>query len=248
MLWLRRRWWKRCDPRAFFKQPRRFRFTSTRLRSKIRFETKNFLLIWCCFFFPISGEPILYDRKFKGPKSRRSCTDIAFLLFFLAAIGCWAYVGHYCGYHNMRLRKVVCYIYFLITAFKNGDLDKLLKPTDSLNRKCGIDSSVSKEPYLFFFDLGKCIDPLVPITGCPTPQVCVKQCPSESFFYENEKGKSFEELRRKLVCFPDIKLNNKYDIETAIQNNQCASWYIPSKPCKFQSYVSLCFFLHVLLY
>lgn len=134
----------------------------------------------------------------------------------------------------------------MITALKNGDLDKLLKPTDSLNRKCGIDSSVTDEPYLFFFDLGKCIDPLVPITGCPTPQVCVRQCPSESFFYEKEKDKSFEELRSKLVCFPDVKLYNKNDIETAIKNNRCASWYIPSKPCKFRNFFVFVYFPHVL--
>lgn len=130
----------------------------------------------------------------------------------------------------------------MITAFKNGDLDKLLKPTDSLNRKCGIDSSVTNEPYLFFFDLGKCIDPLVPITGCPTPQVCIKQCPSESFFYDQEKGKSFNELKAKLVCLPDVKLNNKNDIDAAMNNNLCAKWYIPSKPCKFRWYYVLFMF------
>ncbi|KAL5277407.1 SLC44A5 family protein [Megaselia abdita] len=173
------------------------------------------------------GEPILYDRKFKGPLSRRSCTDIPCLIIFLAFLGAWGYIASY--------------------AFKNGDLDKLLKPTDSLNRKCGIDSSVTNEPYLFFFDLGKCIDPLVPITGCPTPQVCVRQCPSESFFYEQEKGKSFDELRRKLVCLPDVKLFTKNDIDAAIRNNQCASWYIPSKPflnrCMWEFSSQVCEFI-----
>lgn len=138
----------------------------------------------------------------------------------------------------------------MITAIKNGDLDKLLTPTDSMNRKCGIDSAVAKEPFLFFFDLGKCLDPLVPITGCPTPQVCVSACPSESFFYESEKDvKSLEELKKKLICLPDVPINNKYEIAKAIENNLCASWYIPSKPCKFwfydiTSFVFACFFIH----
>lgn len=75
----------------------------------------------------------------------------ACLLLFVLFLGGWAFIAQY--------------------AIRNGDLNKLLVPTDSFNRKCGMDSGVLNKKNLFFFDLNQCIDPLVPITGCDTPQV-----------------------------------------------------------------------------
>lgn len=47
------------------------------------------------YLLSISGEPILYDRKFKGPLSKRSCTDIPCLIIFLAFLGAWGYIAAY---------------------------------------------------------------------------------------------------------------------------------------------------------
>lgn len=44
-------------------------------------------------------------------------------------------------------------------------------PSDSNGLRCGVDSEVLDKPYLVFFDLSKCADPRVPLTGCNTPQV-----------------------------------------------------------------------------
>lgn len=101
------------------------------------------------------GEPLRYDRNFQGPRQRdRSCTDVPCLILFVLFLCGWAFIAHY--------------------AIRMGDLNKLMAPTDMYNQKCGIDSSVLDKEYLFFFNLDQCIDPLVPITGCKTPQVSIR--------------------------------------------------------------------------
>ncbi|XP_055842030.1 choline transporter-like 2 isoform X3 [Episyrphus balteatus] len=160
------------------------------------------------------GERLQYDRKFKGPLSKRSCTDVFCLLIFVIFLAAWCYIGNY--------------------AIKNGDLNKLLVPTDSFNRKCGVDATVKDKKYLFFFNLEKCIDPLVPITGCPTPQVCVAECPTETFVWDNVKNKlSLDDLKKKLICQTEaykMSINSIADAEKAIVSNRCARWYVKSKP------------------
>ncbi|XP_055909374.1 choline transporter-like 2 isoform X2 [Eupeodes corollae] len=177
------------------------------------------LVNWCCQWNKVhpklcSGERLQYDRKFKGPLSKRSCTDVFCLLIFVIFLAAWGYIGHY--------------------AVRNGDLNKLLVPTDSFNRKCGVDAAVKDKKYLFFFNLEKCIDPLVPITGCPTPQVCVSQCPTETFVWDNVKNKlSVDDLKQKLICQTDAyksSINSIDDAEKAILSNRCARWYVKSKP------------------
>ncbi|XP_055380339.1 choline transporter-like 2 isoform X2 [Condylostylus longicornis] len=154
------------------------------------------------------GEPLTYDRAFKGPLHNRSCTDVLCLFIFVIFLGCWGYVAYY--------------------AFTFGDLHKLLTPTDQFNRRCGQDSGVIDKPYLFFFNLENCIDPFAPITGCPTQQVCVEKCPDELFIYEKDAKKLTDaELKKKLIC-----LNEKDYLtpEQSIKNNRCAKWYVKSKP------------------
>ncbi|KAJ6641805.1 Choline transporter-like 2 [Pseudolycoriella hygida] len=160
------------------------------------------------------SEPLTYDKNFKGPLSKRSCTDVICLLIFIAFLACWGVVGYY--------------------AIKNGDIDRLLVPTDSQGRKCGVDSEVISKPYLVFFNLEKCIDPLVPINGCPTPQVCVEKCPDTLFIYDKTKCSvsSLETIKSQLICNRNVDLRT---IETCTQldelitNEYCATWYLPSE-------------------
>ena len=56
----------------------------------------------------------------------------------------------------------------------------MLYPTDSLGRVCGR-RDFSTRPYLLFFDLTRCLNPAVLALGCPTPQVCVAECPKQKF-------------------------------------------------------------------
>lgn len=118
-------------------------------------------------------------------------------------------------------------------------MDRLLVPTDSNGRKCGIDNGVVNKPYLVFFNLEKCIDPTVPIYGCQTPQVCVEQCPSTSFIYDEYKcndGK-IPELRNQLICKLEVdkerQIQSCADISRLIQKEDCARWYLQSNSCKF---------------
>lgn len=124
----------------------------------------------------------------------------------------------------------------MCTAIKNGDLDRLLVPSDSKSRKCGVDNNVIDKPYLMFFNLEKCIDPRVPLYGCKTPQVCVQQCPSTSFIYSHFQCNSntFSQIRSQLICTMDVPLDTIQscdDINDRIKRNECASWYLPSNSC-----------------
>lgn len=117
-------------------------------------------------------------------------------------------------------------------------MDRLLVPTDSNGRKCGVDNGVVDLPYLLFFNLEKCIDPRVPLFGCKTPQVCVKECPSTTFIYDEYQcnERTFEEIRQKLICQMNVNKNEIRscgDINYQIKHEDCARWYLPSKPCKY---------------
>uniref|UniRef100_A0A8W7Q1V8 Uncharacterized protein n=1 Tax=Anopheles coluzzii TaxID=1518534 RepID=A0A8W7Q1V8_ANOCL len=96
------------------------------------------------------GEPLKYDPDFKGPLSKRSCTDLPCLFLFVTFLCAWGYVAYY--------------------AVQHGDLNRLLVPIDSDGRKCGVDSEVRDEPYLVFFNITECAKIDVPISGCSTTQ------------------------------------------------------------------------------
>lgn len=108
-----------------------------------------------------------------------------------------------------------------------GDIEKLMVPTDSEGRKCGIDSEVKNMPYLVFFDLTKCISAS---TSCNTPQVCREKCPNDNFIYKRE-SLPIEEMKSKLICEMNVNLTliddwDKMDI--LISNEKCARWYLNS--------------------
>ncbi|GAB0099962.1 Choline transporter-like 2 [Sergentomyia squamirostris] len=160
------------------------------------------------------SEPIKYDPNFKGPLKNRSCTDVICLLLFVFFLIGWGVIAFY--------------------AYHHGDLDRLLVPTDSRNNRCGVDSNVLNKPYLFFFDLSRCVDITTPINGCPTPQVCVDKCPEESFLFDVvSQNIPIADLRTRLICDVDV---NKDDITSygmakdLVDNNRCARWYLQSVP------------------
>lgn len=110
-------------------------------------------------------------------------------------------------------------------------------PTDSQGLQCGVDSAVLDKKYLVFFDLQKCIDPLVPIHGCPTPQVCVEQCPQSTFLFESSKctAAALPSIKEQLICTRDVIVENIAEcqhVEELIARNQCAPWYLKSESCE----------------
>lgn len=122
---------------------------------------------------------------------------------------------------------------------KNGDLDRLLVPTDSKGRKCGVDNGVIDKPFLVFFNLEKCIDPTVPLYGCQTPQVCVEKCPEDPFLYNEYmcNPQALNNIRKELICTKEVdkakEIKSCGDVNRLVQNEECARWYMPSQPCKF---------------
>lgn len=161
--------------------------------------------------------------------------QMCYVCQFLSSFLC---VGHLSVYtvsfdstwKNTRLAK-----WWRFSAQRNGNLSRLLVPTDSEGRKCGIDNGVLNKPYLVFFNIEKCISASVPLRGCQTPQVCVQKCPNESFYFKAEACKGdVEAMRKQMICKPsvDISKQNCDQIEELIKAELCAQWYLPSRSCK----------------
>uniref|UniRef100_A0A182JCJ5 Choline transporter-like protein n=1 Tax=Anopheles atroparvus TaxID=41427 RepID=A0A182JCJ5_ANOAO len=158
---------------------------------------------------PAESEPLKHDPDFKGPLSKRSCTDLPCLFLFIAFLGAWGYVAYYAAHH--------------------GDLNRLLVPIDSDGRKCGVDSEVRDEPYLVFFNITECAKIDVPISGCPTTQVCVKECPTEDFYFDSRicTANVVSQVRSKLICKTNV---NKNELKTCniiqqyIEAGRCAQF------------------------
>nr|CAD7197084.1 unnamed protein product [Timema douglasi] len=167
----------------------------------------------------MTGEPVKYDPTFKGPLNKRSCTDVICLGLFLVFVGAWIFVGCYVGDCQCS-----------VLGFTRGDPSRLLLPTDSQGRKCGLDTDVIDKPYLFFFDLTRCIRSNVVLNGCPTPQVCVKSCPEQNFFYSNSS--SLEDIRRDIICKTSIDVSSISTVDEFtghVDREDCARYYLSSK-------------------
>ncbi|XP_026466884.1 CTL-like protein 2 [Ctenocephalides felis] len=161
-------------------------------------------------------KPIQYDPDFHGPVKSRSCTDICCLIVFLAFVVAWIGIGIY--------------------AVQNGDIDKILNPADSLQRKCGVHPDVKDKPYLLYFDLLKCAQNGPLHSPCFTPRVCVEKCPDEDFSFNDEyiKKTDFVTLREKIICKPEVNMTRDlFDYKSArelIENRDCLGSYFRSKP------------------
>ncbi|XP_058129739.1 choline transporter-like 2 isoform X2 [Anopheles ziemanni] len=156
-----------------------------------------------------TAEPLKYDPNFRGPLSKRSCTDLPCLLLFIAFLGAWGFVAHY--------------------AVQHGDLNRLLVPIDSDGRKCGIDSEVQDAPYLVFFNITECAKIEVPISGCKTTQVCVNECPTENIDFDIQSCNNavFSQFREKLVCKTSVNkgdMKTCQDIQKKIGEDLCAQF------------------------
>ncbi|XP_076436398.1 choline transporter-like protein 2 [Babylonia areolata] len=160
------------------------------------------------------GEPREYDPDFKGPVKDRSCTDIICCILFILCI----------------LGAAVC----SVIGYARGDPQRLVYPTDSAGRFCG-QGQFKDKPYLLFFDVLQCarMGPSV-ILGCPTPQVCVSQCPKENFVYLEselmETGGEREKAREKLICKMGVDpVASKETITDLVKTEKCAAYYVSSK-------------------
>ncbi|XP_052044885.1 choline transporter-like protein 2 isoform X2 [Apodemus sylvaticus] len=155
------------------------------------------------------GTPQKYDPTFKGPIYNRGCTDvICCVLLFLAIIG---------------------YVAVGIIAWTHGDPRKVIYPTDSQGEFCGQKGTKNADkPFLFYFNIVKCANPLVLLEfHCPTPQICVKQCPDRYLTLQNARNSPYFDYYKQF-CVPSFQ-NNKGLIEV-LRDGECPAVIIPSKP------------------
>ncbi|XP_041370841.1 choline transporter-like protein 4 [Gigantopelta aegis] len=160
------------------------------------------------------GNPKQYDPNFKGPLKDRSCTDIICCVFFLVFL-----VGMAgCSFFGYAL----------------GDPKRLTYPTDSMGNLCG-KGKFKDKPNLMFFNILECLKmgPKTIVMGCPTPQVCVKQCTSSYYVYletlaalnlrPNDKA-----AKEKMLCKYNVDVTKitANDVENLIKKEDCASYYV----------------------
>jgi len=158
------------------------------------------------------GKKREYDPTFKGPIKNRSCTDILCCILFGVYMTGMIVIG--------------------IIAYIEGNPKRLLYPTNSEGKICGLD--VKSKPYLYFFDLTSCItkgttNPLTYVKSglsCPTPQVCVKKCPDFN-------GAGAVTSSDKMVCTPGTVVKSSATLQEKlelIKAGKCAPYYLESKP------------------
>jgi len=160
-----------------------------------------------------------------GPVKSRSCTDVLCVLLFLVFVAGWAGVG--------------------IIGFQAGNPEQLVYPSNSEGEICGRGSHDGK-PNLLFHDLTKCLS-LAAAFGCPTPQVCVKNCPQETtsmYAYAQAKingipfpDKNFDIDTQKQYCIPSLKdsewdaaKNDPNKIIDLIKGRKCPAYILESIP------------------
>lgn len=160
------------------------------------------------------GEPREYDPEFRGPVKDRSCTDIICCILFIVCI----------------IGAAAC----SIVGYVRGDPLRLVYPTDSSGNFCGR-GKFENQPFLFFFDLLQCakMGPSV-VLGCPTPQVCVSECPKANFVYLEAKTLELtnrKAAREKLICKSGVDpVASTESIDSLVKTERCAAYYVKSKP------------------
>ncbi|XP_040910970.1 choline transporter-like protein 5-A isoform X3 [Toxotes jaculatrix] len=164
---------------------------------------------------PYYGEPHKFDPSFRGPVSRRSCTDVLCCLIFIIVI--------------------LSYLALGIVAWIHGDPRKVLHPTDSYGQFCGQKGTPNaKKPILFYFNILKCANPAILINlQCPTTQMCVSQCPDKFATYsemqlQHKLNRSYWEYYKQF-CKPGFNNPDK-PVSQVLRDEDCPSMIIPSRP------------------
>ncbi|XP_052789290.1 choline transporter-like protein 2 isoform X2 [Mya arenaria] len=155
------------------------------------------------------GKPLQFDPKFRGPISKRSCTDIICCFIFMVFVVGMAVVGYF--------------------AFSYGDPRLLLYPMNSDKQLCGYGEQKGKN-NLLFYDLLACgkMGAGVFVDGCPTTQICVEECPTKNVYYKlgSIPGADVAELRK--FCKTGFETGG--DLDKYVKNESCPAYILESKP------------------
>jgi len=155
------------------------------------------------------GEP--WEVEHIGPviRGRRSCTDAACLLLFLSFLAGWAVVA--------------------AAALLQGDVSRVLLPTDSRGRVCGRGALAGRR-LLLVFDMTKCLNPAVLVEGCLTPQACVAACPTQTYAATTglQPQQAVKERVAPYCLDPELALHPDYSVARLVEEGVCPAWYLAS--------------------
>ncbi|XP_075868096.1 choline transporter-like protein 4 [Nelusetta ayraudi] len=159
------------------------------------------------------GEPAEFDPGFKGPVPKRGCTDIICCVLFMLVLLGYMVVG--------------------ILAWLYGDPRQVLYPRNSNGSLCGIGPNEGR-PYLLYFDIIQCAASVNVLSAglnglqCPTPQVCVAQCPTNLSIVNLAKlpAKTFNPD----FCVPYTDLASFNSVQDVLDEELCPFFTIPSTP------------------
>ncbi|XP_037682830.1 choline transporter-like protein 5 isoform X3 [Choloepus didactylus] len=161
------------------------------------------------------GKPRTFDPDFKGPVTKRYCTDVLCCLIFILLI--------------------IGYIFLGLAAWVNGDPRRLAFPTDSQGHFCGQKGTPNEnKTILFYFNLLKCSNPSVMINlQCPTTQVCVSQCPEKFITYtemqiKSKKNKTYWEYYKQFCKRHFDKPGTS--LSQIMLTEDCPTVIFPSRP------------------
>uniref|UniRef100_A0A0K0DLM3 Choline transporter-like protein 4 n=1 Tax=Angiostrongylus cantonensis TaxID=6313 RepID=A0A0K0DLM3_ANGCA len=180
-----------------------------------------------------SGKP----KKMLNPQlhTERRCTDVLCCFLFLIFTAGWGLVA--------AIGELL-----VQTGFRWGDVERLILPTDSAGRRCGGSRGrsynltlgyLTTQPYLYYFDITKCISYSTAIGGCQTPQICVSKCPSKYFSYLQLQNPTvplldfYESVKTSLYCTEDVDKNsitNFVILRNYVRQKKCASYTVNSAP------------------
>ncbi|VDM74441.1 unnamed protein product [Strongylus vulgaris] len=94
-------------------------------------------------------------------------------------------------------------------------------------------------PYLYYFDITKCISYTTALGGCQTPQMCVAACPSKYFSYLQLQNPTItsEEFRQTVAssvyCLDTVNISTITSfliLRAYVQQQKCASYTVKSAP------------------
>ncbi|CEF68396.1 CTL-like protein 2 [Strongyloides ratti] len=157
-------------------------------------------------------------RNFMNSVKRR-CTNVFFLILLIIFIGGWIFISY--------------------EALKTADPNRVIHPTDSNGRLCGVDKpgfyNFSNKPYVLYFDLTKCISWITFLSGCPTKQVCVENCPNKYFSYLELQGSNtlLKKQLNDMICVDDNMKNEitSFNIlKQYVQMGYCTAYTVKSVP------------------
>ncbi|CAD5227378.1 unnamed protein product [Bursaphelenchus okinawaensis] len=150
--------------------------------------------------------------------TRRGCTDVPFCMLFILYLFGWTFVA--------------------FIAYKYGKPERILHPTDSWGNSCGsnrpsVYETIDK-PYLFFFDLTKCVSYATLLSGCPTFQMCVKKCPTKYWSYLSLNRASLwsqQSVKDNAFCDYTVDIDtiqNFSQLRDLVKAGKCAAYTVPS--------------------